>query len=100
MGRDTNEKGPLAVRGDDGKTGGFNDHVDPSHTRRRRQPPPSETKRPALRRYACSFCGELRPDEDLVGRDRALRFCSRCTLALDGLSGAPVDALMILRGNP
>ena len=49
--------------------------------------------------FRCAFCGALTAATDLVGRDGALWFCSQCVAALDGLTGAPIDALTVLRRN-
>ena len=72
-------------------------HCSVSH--HRKQPTRREARKAAIRRFACSFCGELKPEADLVGHDRALLFCSQCVNALDGLDGAPVDALSVFQGS-
>ena len=48
-------------------------------------------------RFFCSFCGATRPESDLVGRNGSLLYCSQCIEGLDGLDGAPVDALTVFR---
>lgn len=63
----------------------------------RKQPAPPEMKKRPLRRFDCSFCGNSRPESDLIGRDGALLFCGRCVTALDALRDGADDALAIWR---
>ncbi len=76
----------------------FNDR--PVAVRKQPQPEPCKpilARADLARTFFCAFCGATRPEGDLVGRDGALLFCSQCVDALDGLDGAPVDALAVFR---
>ena len=86
-----NKKGPKAAGG--GATG--TEKVVASSIAARNGD--SKTQSPIT--FNCAFCGELRPESALMGRDKALLFCGRCVAVLEALYyGWPEDALKLFRG--
>lgn len=82
-----------------GRTGRNAVHHDCSVSHHRKQPTRRETRKAAIPRYRCAFCGQRKPEADLIGRDGSLLFCVPCAAALDALRDGADDALTILRGS-
>lgn len=80
-----------------GPAGGDRSYNNSSQPCRRKQLALREMKKPLLRWCRCSFCGELKPESELVGRDRSLLFCDQCVTALDALCDGADDALAVFR---
>ena len=78
------EKGPPAVRGDDGKTGGFNRHHNRSPACQVRQPPPRDPRKVSTvpvnqpTEVICGWCRNFCPWSSIAAFFGRLKFCSSC----------------------
>ena len=97
MKRNSDPHGPCR-----GRTSRKSLQLNPRQFAQRLQPEPKSgevvlARADLARRFFCSFCGQSRPECDLLGRDGRLLFCGRCVTALDALHDGADDALAVWR---